>query len=70
MPALALVLALVGAIGLIVPILPGIPLLILAALLFTANSPGLRRRLLNTPRLAPYRRRLDAFFKALRPKRR
>ena len=62
MSALAHLLLVVGAIGLIVPILPGIPLLVLAALLFTANSPGLRRRLFNTPRLAPYFRRLDALF--------
>ena len=63
MSALAYLLLVVGAIGLIVPILPGIPLLVLAALLFTAKSPGLRRRLFNTPRLAPYFRRLDALFK-------
>lgn len=62
MSALALVLLAIGAIGLILPILPGIPFLILAALLFTANSPGLRRRLFNTPGLAPYFRRLDALF--------
>ena len=62
MSALAYLLLVVGAIGLIVPILPGIPLLVLAALLFTAKSPGLRRRLFNTPRLAPHFRRLDALF--------
>ena len=64
MSVLALLLVGLGAIGLIVPILPGVPLLILAALLFTANSPGLRRRLFNTPRLAPHLRRLDALFAA------
>ena len=62
MSALAFVLVVIGAIGLILPILPGIPFLILAALLFTANSPGLRRRLFNTPGLAPHFGRLDAYF--------
>lgn len=61
MPAIAFLLLILGVIGVIVPILPGIPLLILAALLFTANSPGLRRRLLRSPRLAPHVQRVDAF---------
>ena len=62
MSALASLLLIVGLIGLILPILPGIPLLILSALLFTANSPGLRRRLVNSPRLAAYFQRFDAVF--------
>ena len=60
MTLLAFVLLLLGVVGLALPILPGIPFLVVAVLLFTANSPGLRRRLLNTPVLAPIVRRLDA----------
>ena len=52
MTVAATVLLLLGLVGLALPILPGIPLLIVAALLFTANAPGLRRRLLASPRLA------------------
>ena len=52
MAAIATILLVLGLIGLLLPVLPGIPLLILAALLFTANAPGLRRRLLAQPRLA------------------
>lgn len=56
MAVLATLLLLLGLVGLLLPILPGVPLLVLAALLFTANSPGLRRRLLASPRLAFIRR--------------
>lgn len=52
MAVVATLLLLLGIVGLLLPILPGVPLLVLAALLFTANSPGLRRRLLASPRLA------------------
>ena len=62
MAILAPLLLILGLIGLILPILPGIPLLILAAVLFTANSPGLRRRLFSSPRLAAYLHRFEAVF--------
>ena len=62
MALLAPLLLILGVIGLIVPILPGIPLLILAAMLFTARSPGLRRRLLSSPRLATHFHRFEAIF--------
>ena len=48
----AVVLLLLGIVGLALPFVPGIPLLVLAALLFTANAPGLRRHLLASPKLA------------------
>ena len=51
MTLLATLLLVLGVVGLLVPILPGIPLLLAAALLFTAGSPALRRRLLRQPRL-------------------
>lgn len=52
MPVLAVVLLLLGAAGLIVPIVPGLPLLGAAALLFAADRPGLRRRILALPPIA------------------
>lgn len=52
MAAIATLLLLLGLVGLLLPILPGVPLLVLAALLYTANAPGLRRRLLASPHLA------------------
>lgn len=52
MTAAAVVLLLLGLLGLILPFVPGIPLLVVAALLFAANAPGLRRRLLASPKLA------------------
>ena len=52
MTAIATILLLLGLVGLALPIVPGIPLLVVAGLLFTANSPGLRRRLLASPKLA------------------
>lgn len=45
MKLLAILLLVLGVVGLLLPILPGIPLLLAAALLFTAGSPALRRRL-------------------------
>ena len=54
---LASVLLLIGLLGIVMPILPGLPFLVAAALLFTANSPGLRRRLTHALRSrAPLRR--------------
>lgn len=52
MAVAATVLLLLGLVGLALPVVPGIPLLVVAALLFTANAPGLRRRLLASPKLA------------------
>ena len=52
MTLFATLLLVLGVVGLLVPILPGVPLLLAAALLFTASSPALRRRLLRQPRLA------------------
>lgn len=52
MAATATVLLLLGLVGLVLPLVPGIPLLVVAALMFAANAPGLRRRLLASPRLA------------------
>ena len=66
MAVLATLLLLLGLVGLLLPILPGVPLLVLAALLFTANSPGLRRRLLASPRLAfieRWRQRLPGWLR-------
>ena len=45
MPVVVIVLLLLGVVGLIVPVLPGIPLLVVAALILTAQRPGLRRRM-------------------------
>ena len=52
MAVIATILLLLGLVGLLLPVLPGIPFLVLAALLFTADAPGLRRRLLAHPKLA------------------
>ena len=59
MPVLALCLFLLGLVGLILPVLPGIPLLVVAALIFTAGRPGLRRRLKASRLGAPLRRADD-----------
>ena len=48
-----------GVIGIIVPILPGIPFLIVAGLMLTVNTPGLRRKILSHDRVAPMRARFD-----------
>ena len=40
----------VGAIGIVVPLLPTVPFVILAAFLFARGSPALERRLLEHPR--------------------
>ena len=61
MALIATLLLVLGVVGLLLPILPGIPLLLAAALLFTANSPALRRRLLQSPRLAAHFRRWGRF---------
>lgn len=62
MPLLAIALLLLGIVGLIVPILPGLPLLVAAALLFAANAPGLRRRILRAPRIERMGSRLGRPF--------
>ncbi len=62
MSILATAFLLVGIVGVIVPILPGIPFLVVAALLFTANSPGVRRRLMQSPQFGPYFRRINKVF--------
>ena len=62
MSALATILLVLGIIGVILPIVPGIPFLLAALVLFTVNSPGLRRRLLNSPRFARPFQRLDDWF--------
>lgn len=64
MLVLASVLLLVGLLGIVVPILPGLPFLVAAALLFTANSPGLRRRLLQSLRSRTSFRRVHDLFAA------
>ena len=58
MPILAFALLLLGLVGLILPLLPGIPLLLAAALIFAANRPGLRRRM-KASRLGALARRSD-----------
>ena len=64
MLVLASVLLLIGLLGIVVPILPGLPFLVAAALLFTANSPGLRRRLMQSLRSRTSFRRVHDFFTA------
>lgn len=64
MLVLASVLLLIGLLGIVVPILPGLPFLVAAALLFTANSPGLRRRLLQSLRSRTSFRRVHDLFAA------
>lgn len=54
---LGICLAIVGVIGLVVPILPGILFLGLAAICFSADSPAVRRRLENHPRVVALRER-------------
>ena len=54
---LASVFLLIGLLGVVIPILPGLPFLVVAALLFTANSPALRSRLRQSLRSRrPFRR--------------
>lgn len=55
----------VGTLGIVLPILPGVPFLLLAAFLLGRSSPDLRRR------VNELERRLPAWFRrALRPRRR
>ena len=57
--ALAYLLLALGIIGIIIPVLPGIPFLVIAGFMLTINSPGLRRKLLNHERVAPVRSRIE-----------
>jgi uncharacterized membrane protein YbaN (DUF454 family) len=50
---LGAVLTVVGVAGIILPYVPGVVFLILAATCFTRSSPKLEARLLNHPRLGP-----------------
>lgn len=50
---------LLGAVGLVFPILPGIPLLAAAATCFARSSPGLHRWLLGLPMVGPLLRRVN-----------
>lgn len=51
--ALGVVLTVIGIAGIILPYVPGVLFLILAASCFTRSSPQLESRLLNHPRLGP-----------------
>ena len=59
---LACALLIIGLLGIVFPLLPGLPFLVAAALLFTANSPGLRRRLMRSLRSRRIFRRIDGLF--------
>ena len=43
-----------GSIGVIVPLLPTVPFMILAAFCFAKSSPALERRLIEHPRFGPH----------------
>lgn len=43
-----------GAVGLLLPILPTVPFVILAAFCFARSSPALERRLIEHPRFGPH----------------
>ena len=55
--ALGIVLTAIGAAGVFLPLLPGTPILILAAACFARSSPRFEAWLLNHPRLGPGVRR-------------
>lgn len=55
----AYVLLALGILGIIIPVLPGIPFLLIAGLMLTVNSPGLRRKILNHEYLASVKGRMD-----------
>ena len=59
-PTLGIALLLVGLVGIVLPILPGIPFLVAGAFVMAANRPGLRRRLRNHERIAPFVDRFTA----------
>ena len=59
-PAVGIGLLVLGLIGIILPILPGIPLLIAGAFLVACNRPGLRRRLWRDERIRPWVERIEA----------
>ena len=52
--ALGFVSLALGAIGLLLPILPTVPFVILAAFSFARSSPALERRLVEHPRFGPH----------------
>ena len=60
---LASLFLIIGLLGILIPILPGLPFLVAAALLFTANSPALRQRLRQSLRSRPSFRRIDNMLK-------
>lgn len=59
-PTLGFVLLLIGLVGVAIPILPGIPFLVAGAFVLAAGRPGLRRRLANHERIAPFVDRFTA----------
>ena len=59
-PAVGIGLLVLGLIGIVLPILPGIPLLIAGAFLVACNRPGLRRRLWQHERIRPWVERIEA----------
>ena len=63
---LGVVLLVFGLIGLIIPILPGLPLLIIAALCLSVEAPGLRRRLRSIPLWQRLSRFVERRFRGLR----
>ena len=48
-----------GILGILIPVLPGIPFLLIAGFMLTVNSPGLRRKILNHEHLNSVKSRLD-----------
>ena len=60
MPVAGVVLTVLGLIGLLIPVIPGLLFLLLAAFCFSAGAPGLRRKLRNSRYLNRFSRHWEA----------